>query len=205
MPSGYTAIFEKRVPSFSEWVWQCARGMGAFIHMRDDSLDAPIRLPKENEFSSYHEDAIKKASSDLQKYSTMSLESAQLIMNKEYDRMVKDAKESIKERSVLRARYETMLAQVEAWNPPTPDHDNFKKFMKDQLIQSIDWDCSVSYWQEKIDAPRQTAKEWLADMVTSTKHDIEYHTKHLAEDKARNKERANWIQALIDSVPIPTK
>lgn len=203
MPSGYTAIFEEREPSFEEFVWKCARAMGAFIHMRDDSLDAPIRLPKENEFCSYHEDSLKRSVSNLEKYSKMSLEQAQILMNKDYDKMVADAKESIAKKDILRKRYKNVLAKVNAWNPPTKDHDNFKKFMTDQITQSIDWDCDTSYWTEKLLAPRQTAKEWLSDMITQAQHDIEYHTKHLAEDKVRNKERSDWISALVESVPMP--
>ena len=35
-----------------------------------------------------------------------------------------------------RERYETMLAEVEAWQPPTPDHEELKRFMADQLRES---------------------------------------------------------------------
>lgn len=202
MPSGYTAVFEEREPSFEEFVWQCARAMGAFIHMRDDSFDAPIRLP-DNDFGSYHSDRLKEAVDDLQTYSVMSLETAQVKMNRDYAKMEKDARESMAKHDALRKRYENMLAKVQAWKVPSKDHEGFKKFMVDQLTQSIEWDCSNKYYVEKLEAPRQSAKEWLNDMVHQAQHDIEYHTKHLAEDKGHDKSRFDWITALMNSVPLP--
>ena len=205
MSSGFTAEFEKREPSFEEFLWKCARGMGAFIHMREDSMDAPLRLPQENDFGTYHEDALNKAVRALQDYSTMSTEKAKMLLEKEYETTHKHAKEMINERNTLRKRYESMLAKVKAWQPPTKDHDNFKKFMVEQLEKSIEWDCDVKYYKEQLEAPRQSPKEWLADMVSQAKRDIEYHTKHLSTDKIRSQERADWIQALMKSVPIPEK
>lgn len=205
MPSGYTYMFEKGNPSFEEFFWRCARAMGAFIHMRDDAADAPLRLPTEDDFggASYYSERLAEAVENLKKYSTMSLDTANSLMNKSYDDMVKEAKASMKERTALRNKYESMLAQVNDWVPPTADHKNFKKFMVDQLKQSIEWDCDNKYYLEKIEAPRQTAKEWLNDMRVQARRDIEYYTKHLADEKARNKERLDWVQTLVKSVPIP--
>lgn len=202
MPSGYTAVFEKRDDvTFEEFVWRCARAMGALIHMRDEPMDAKIKLSYNND--TYHEDNIKKAVENLAIYSKMSLERAQAQMNKEYASSEKFAREAMKEHAVLRKRYTKMLDQVKAWNPPTFDHENFKKFMIDQLTQSIDWDCNDKYYLEQLERPRQTAKEWLNDKIVEAKHDIEYHTKHLVDQKAIEKNRVDWIEALMKSVPLP--
>lgn len=205
MPSGFTAEFENREPSFEEFVWRCARGMGVFIHMRDDSMDAPLRLPTEEDFSGYHEESLERAAKNLKKYSNMALDTAKVLMNKQYDEMIADTKKAIKEKSALKKRYENMLSKVRGWTPPTSEHKNFKKFMIEQLEQSMEWDCNVKYYVERLEAPRQTAREWLNDMVTQAQYDIEYHTKHIAEDRERNKERVEWVQALQNSVPIPPK
>jgi chaperonin cofactor prefoldin len=202
MPSGYTALFEKRDDvTFEEFVWKCARAMGAFIHMRDDSSDAKIRMPGTDD--TYHKDNLKKAVDSLAEHSTMSLERAQTRMNKEYTAMEKHAREAMKEHAVLRKRYTKMLNQVNAWNTPTPEHDGFKKFMVDQLTQSIEWDCNDKYYLEQLESPRQSAKEWLNDQIAEAKHDIEYHTKHLVDQTKHEKSRIDWINALIKSVPMP--
>lgn len=202
MPSGYTAVFEKRDDvTFSEFVWQCARGMGALIHMRDDSMDAKIRMPGSSD--TYHQDNLKKAVDSLAEYSTMSLERAQVQMNKEYATSEKHAREAMKEHAVLRKRFNKMLNQVKAWTPPTVDHENFKKFMTDQLTQSIEWDCNDSYYLEQLERPHQSAKEWLNDQIAEAKHDIEYHTKHLADQMKCDKSKIDWLEALMSSVPLP--
>lgn len=45
MPTGYTdALYEGEDVSFEQFVWRCARGMGALVTMRDDPPDTPIPM-----------------------------------------------------------------------------------------------------------------------------------------------------------------
>jgi hypothetical protein len=69
MPTGYTAAFEDRDVPFAEFIWCCARAMGALIHMREDGLDAEIRPPQPD---SWHQEALVKAKEELKKYQKMS-------------------------------------------------------------------------------------------------------------------------------------
>lgn len=57
MTTGYTSIIEDGC-SFAEYVWRCARAMGANIRMRDDSLDTPVR---EYEVDPHHQEQAEAA------------------------------------------------------------------------------------------------------------------------------------------------
>ena len=44
MATGYTyPVVEGKITEFSEFALGCARAFGAFMHMRDDNSDAPLR------------------------------------------------------------------------------------------------------------------------------------------------------------------
>src|SRR2546425_1153733 len=67
------------------------------------------------------------------------------------------------------ARYRAMPAHVEAWDPPTGDHQTFKEFMLDQLNQSIQFDCG----EFSMPVPEElTGKAWRAKQATKTKEQI---------------------------------
>lgn len=57
MPSGYTSdIYHGKDVTFKEFALKCARNFGALMHMRDESLDTPIRL--KNLEDSYHKNEL---------------------------------------------------------------------------------------------------------------------------------------------------
>ncbi len=176
--------------------------MMAFAHMREDDMDAPIRMPNED---SHYKDHLTKAVNALSEYSGMSLERAKVQLDKEYAKSNAECKASIKAHTKLKAKYLAMLAQVNAWTPPTEEHESFKVYMADQLTQAIKWDCNDDYYIERLEALRQTPKEWLGDQVKQAKHDIEYYTKHLLENKSMLSKKMDWINAMIKSVPLPKK
>ncbi len=90
-----------------------------------------------------------------------------------------------------------MLGDVNAWQPPTPDHEGFKKFMVDQITGSIDWDCSHKY--DEIPA-RVSAQEWIETQLATTLEAIDYHTLGHAAEIKLTQDRNDWINALRDSL-----
>lgn len=60
--------------------------------------------------------------------------------------------------AALRAKCEAMLASVEAWQVPTPEHESLKTFMREQITQSIAFDCQPPASEP---TPPITGDEWL--------------------------------------------
>jgi hypothetical protein len=200
MATGYTHEFADKDVSFNEFVWKCARAMGSFIHMRDDPMSSEIRMPEED---TYHSKSLLEAVEYLEELKNMPLTKAFLLMTEEREASIKRAKESLEKSARLRERYTKMIAKVSDWQPPTPEHTNFKKFMLEQLTSSLDWDCNDKYTLEELARPEITAQEWLDREIKSATRDVEYHTQHMSDDKKRNKEVIDWIKALQQSVPLP--
>ncbi len=134
MATGYTCEIEKGI-SFEKFVMTCARGMGACITMRDDDMDTPI--PQKFEPSDYHLKELEKAIDAICKIDTRCSSRMNGNMGIDYRKYwtqsrranranVKYAKEQMAKMLALKAKYEEMLAKVEAWVPPSPDHVEFK-------------------------------------------------------------------------------
>lgn len=140
MPSEYTNIIGKKDGvTFQEFAMRCARGMGACIMMRDESLDAPI--PERFKPSAYHTDRLKEAENEVARLELMRDDEIKTECETEFARAVAAVNETNERSAALQAKYNKMLADVMAWDPPTKDHDGLKRFMVDQIEESARFDC----------------------------------------------------------------
>lgn len=196
MPTGYTACIGDGA-DFQKYILGCARAFGALVTMRDEPAHAPI--PERFEPSDYHAKAIKKAEATLRELDGMPLDEAERAANADYAAALKQNQERIQRNDDLRAKYTAMLQQVDAWQPPTSDHEGLKKFMREQIEQSIDFDCSNEYYLKS--APTKlTAMQWRSDQVEKARRDIAYHSKEHADEVGRAASRTDWVKALRESL-----
>lgn len=196
MATGYTyPVKDGTVTDFPTFALQCARAFGALIEMRDDPADAPIR---ESKVSDYHENALALARTALEAHSRMMPADAERAAVAEHADAVERWKQRQAQKAAERNRYTAMLAQVEAWEPPTVEHVGLKEFMVQQLTESIRFDCSDSPYDAEPE--KQTGQQWHAARTKSLMRDIEYHAQHHAEDIERARGRNAWVQQLRDSL-----
>jgi hypothetical protein len=192
MPTGYTAKLHDGEQSFEEFATECLRAFGALVTLRDEP-DAPI--PDEFQPSDYNKRELISARHRLATAEAMTDDAAERSAQANYDTQMKAWQRSENERLARKARYEATLAEVEAWTPPTPDHEGVKTFMRDQLTQSIDFDCSS--WP----APEpRTGQQYRDEEIARARRDIEHHEKSQAEEIARAKERTAWVRAARESL-----
>jgi len=201
MPTGYTAGIKDNM-TFDQFVWGCARAMGALVLMRDEPADAPI--PERLEPSTYHPDQLDKAGSRLDDLQSMSAEDADSAAKSAYDDEAKQAKEAIQEANALRSKYIKMLNRVNDWVSPTNDHDGFKDFMVEQLEKSIKFDCSTDYWETQ-NHIKLSGAEWMHKALGKALKDIEYHKVEYAKEIERTEDRNKWISKLRNSLKQPVK
>ncbi len=197
MPTGYTSAIEDGI-SFRDFVLRCARGMGACIMQRDDPMDQP---PKMEVVSDYHKTELEKAEKRLTELKAMSDSDAQTKAEEDYKKEIESLEASIRKNNDLRDKYRSMLSKVEAWNPPTPDHVGFKKFMVDQITESIDFDCNHDYYSEKLKKITPiSAHEWRAAQIKKVLWDLDYHKNELSKEIERTADRNNWIARMYESL-----
>ena len=192
MPTGYTSdLYEGKDIAFPDFVMKCARAFGALIEMRDDPMDATI--PDKFEASSYHTDQLEKAVADVARIKAWDDTEADSQSQLAYDRAQREYEGLLAGKAAMRERYETMLAQVKAWTPPTSEHRDLKDFMVKQLEESIRYDCSTDY----LPVPEcLTGAAYKEQQLHSARRNVTYHTKHVEDDK----KRAEWVTALRQSL-----
>lgn len=196
MPTGYTAAIADGI-DFNTFVWRCARGMGALIMMRDEPADAPI--PERFEPSDYHTKKIEEASATLARLEAMTQEEAAACAKAAFDGEVRRKQDGIAKAISLRPKYEAMLAQVRKWTPPTRDHEEFKRFMAEQIQQSLDFDCDTVFYERM--APRlMDPMEWLAKEQIQAMKDIGYHAEEHEKEVQGANERSAWVAKLRESL-----
>ncbi len=204
MPTGYTAELQERPDMpFAEFVWKCARAMGACIMQRDDRNDAPVKM--DEEVSDYHVEALATARDELAAFRAKSKVGISLQYQEVVRKGVADDKKCLAEKRAKRASYTRMLTFVYDWTPPTEDHKGLREFMESQLVESIEFDCNEDYYTERPDRPVQSEEEWVCKYEESLAHSVEYHTEKHAKEVEQVRSRNEWKRQLLESVPPPSQ
>lgn len=201
MPTGYTACIEDNEEvTLNEFVWRC---VGAFdIWTRDHEGISPLR--RQSTADTYTKQSLKESKKEEQillKKTDQELEAEATL---ERAKHLKQAKKSLQRTRELDKRYARMKVKVEAWKPPTAEHEPLKKYMLEQLATHRPM---AAYYEKEI-----------ADLLAPLKFDAEAYRaerlKWLREDIARDErdlsgysseaDRMNTYMAeLHRSVPRP--
>jgi hypothetical protein len=197
MPSGYTHKIGEGA-TFPEFAMDCARAFGACIMLRDEPGGGE-KIPDSFDPSSYHAEALEKARADLDRVLAMSQDEIMHEAARDDSIRIGEHRRYAMERAELRAKYEAVLGEVRKWKPPTPDHDNLKSFMVQQITESIRFDCDLGATEEPKPVP---PKQWHEEKVARLRKDIAYHAKEYEAEVQRAKDRTAWVRALRDSLRV---
>ncbi len=196
MPTGYTAgVQDGTITTFREFALRCGRAMGACADMRDENRDVPP--PQEIQASTYAADRIIELTAQLQEAELMSPDQAADEALKTYQESYANWEKSKAKKERCLARYEAMLAKAKAWTPPSPAHEDFKRFMIQQLTESIGWDCSTTY-----DTPPQrlTGPAWLKQRLEWFRRDIDNYKRNVADENERVAKYNLWLKQFHEAL-----
>lgn len=197
MPTGYTSfVADNENFTFPEFAMLCARNFGALIMMRDEPLDAPI--PEKFEPSDYYKKEYYKAKTAYDNF--IANPPSDEDLEKQYNEHVALEMERFAtasaEKNIKRGRYNAMLLKVLKWQPPTPEHEGLKKFMIDQLHDSIDFDCS-EYSPAICDREEYIARNRSGEYL---KEELDFYEKRWHDDIERTNSRNKWLKELRESL-----
>lgn len=201
MPTGYTSrIIDGSITNFKEYAILCTRAFGAAMHERDDSFTT--KAVKLREPSKYHMDVLKgleKEKMELEKISDKTL-----VDKRKADIMddVKRYQDYITKAEKAKERLLAIRIEVEAWNPPTDEHQRYKEFMLEQLDVTIKSDGDSTYWEgelakssekllESFDPAKERERKRL-DYEEQFKYHTEAYEKEVKSCNAANE----WLQSV---------
>ena len=192
MPTGYTAAIKDGI-SFEKYALDCARAFGVCVTLREEPSGGE-NIPDEFTPSDYHAKAGQKARDELAALVAMTPEQRERSAAKAWDDAETARLMRLEDKRKQREAYEAMLAKVNAWTPPTPEHAGLHEFMRTQIEQSIDFDCGGNYGTTP--TPRLTGEQWAAQEAARLNRDIAYHEKEHAGEVERASSRTAWVRAL---------
>lgn len=209
MPTGYTQKICEQDQSFEEFLWDAVRAMGAFIHMRDDWRCEKLRLPNSDFLRTGTKERIDSLHSEWQheinqvdRLLAMTSEEIDSAFEAHKEEVISDYQRELARTKPVHDRLVKMRDRVAAWEPPSPDHVNFKSFMIQQLDETLTWEGRLP--EKPILA--KSATEWHVAEVNRAQRDVAWAKKRLEEEKNKDDSCAKavaWIMALVESVPPP--
>lgn len=199
MPTGYTAaIYEEKDVEFRDFALKCARAFGPLWGLRDTPNAA---IPESFDVPDYYLARVEKAEKELVAARNLSLEDAARQAKDLYDERIEHARAGIERAERIRRNYEDMLAQVEAWVPPTEEHQELKNFMKEQLVDSIKADTDTSYYTKVLENSSIESAEEYKDMSIKIAEDSVVTYKRVLEEQIElAKFQNSWVSGLLDSL-----
>lgn len=200
MPTGYTAdVGDGKVTEFPDFALACARAFGALITMRDDHAD--VEIPEELEPGAWYETNVTDAQVALEEAKAWTPEEATAAAQDVYDKDVAQVEESREKRAAMKVRYEAMLSEAQAWEPPSEEHVKMKEFMIEQLQSSIQFDCEgfTTPVLTPLDGPR-----FQAAQIKDRTEDLERAITRRQEENERVAGRNLWLRQLRESLGLVT-
>lgn len=198
MPTGYTADIKKGI-TFQQFALNCAKAFGACISMRDDPTGTPI--PDEFKPDTYHSDQLHETLAEIARIEAMADYECAAESCREYLSESARYTNLIRDKLELRQKYEAMLEQVRAWNPPSGDHSGLKDFMVQQITDSVEFDCGTEYYTEAKEKLRQkSGSEWRWLKLGELRRDATRHEEEQRKENERVAGRNEWVRKLRESL-----
>lgn len=195
MPTGYTyRVEEGEITTLEEFALLCARAFGGFVHMRDDSMDAPLR--RRDYDNGYHTKGLPMALKELQELQDLTLEELEQKVTAHNDAHQREYREARKNYELASARYFNLLGQVRGWMP-SPSILPLQKFMIEQLATSLD-----SLYEPKPYVPL-SSKGYLKQHLERINWSISWHKEQIEKEQEREKEMNTWVDELFTSLNLP--
>lgn len=203
MPTGYTeGIINGEITTFPEFAKKCMRAFGATMHMRDDSLNEEYTPQTVDDF--YYEN-LEKSKAKLKEVIDATDEEILKIHEDEVTPTMEYHKVEMIKETKNKEIMEKLYKDVEQWNPPTPEHEGIKKFMKEQLSETIKYEAEPKYHKDELNRLIEeilSADEKLLRERFIKKHekDIKYYTERVEMMEKKVEDANNWVTDLLESL-----
>lgn len=202
MPTGYTSyIKDGKITSGKEFLKLCTRAFGIAIDLKEESLDVPT--PSHFEPHPYYEKRYKESLKSREKAYSMTLEEVKKDIISKYNDNKGRAEKILEECKDEDKKYLKVREEVEKWTPPTPEHENLKKFCLEQIDMSLNTD--LYEWYEKdinkeLDTSDDTIKKYIDILRDNADKTLKRTYKNWQEELRRVEEKNLWMKQFLDSL-----
>lgn len=203
MPTGYTAYIEDGdIATGKDFLMLCSRAFGVAVGVRDEPLSVPT--PTHFEPDPYYKRRYEGSVKELQDIKDMSFEEAKTRMRAEHDSKVDYAKRQIKKMEEINRKYENVRCQVEAWVPPSEDHNGIKKFALEQIDMCIYSPMMLDAYRDDItselDESDDAVRKYMDELISFSVDDVARAKERYEEEIKRVENRNQFMKLFVDSL-----
>ena len=203
MPTGYTAYIEDGdITTGKEFLKLCTRAFGVAIDQKDDPLSVPTKTKFEP--SQYYIDVYNGACDELKKAKSMSFFEARDLLIKKHNEKIESSRKLANTLSNLRKKYLKVREEVDAWIPPSSEHNGLKKFALEQIDISIPSNESITALinnsKEYLSLSDEIIERFIKDNITECKRNVEYYKKLINDEYERTQEKQEWMDKFLKSL-----
>ena len=202
MPTGYTYKIENgEINTGAEFLKLCTRAFGVAADMRDESLSVPT--PSYFAPDPHYYEAYQKALKHRDEYRNMTFDDMKKQLIQQYVKNRDEAFSFLDKYLREDERYEKILKEIEAWNPPTSAHEKLKEFAINQIKMSMNTSV-IRFYKDVIQKPLDISNEAvctaLQELVDQGEKDCKRTWDRWQASIQDAKERTEWMQQLLESL-----
>lgn len=202
--TGYTAgIVDGSIKNASEFLKLCIRAFMCCFDQRDDSLYSP--LVTEFKADEYYFRSCKQAEEDLEQIENMTFDDIKAKYIKEERERIEHDKRMYERMVDEYAKYKRILDEVEAWIPPTDEHEGIKKFAIEQIKMCMPTEEEIEDSRQKanskINVSDDDIKEYYNDILECAKRHVKIRRETLNEQIKSAQSRTEFMRAFLVSLP----
>lgn len=193
MPSYYTNGVGRGEVTFAQFAERCTREYRERMGFCDSSM------ANEEAKRDAH---LKECQLAIQRYDSIlgwSETEADQLAQQAYQNQIKNHRDTLANLAAHREHYQAMLTEVQAWTPPTEDHEWLKAFMTDALEKSIEADCTIAHVAEPI---HLTGAQYKQQMLMESLREIKHYSEEVAAAIKRVQAGTDWFEALYRSLGL---
>ena len=203
MPTGYTAgIEDGTITTGKDFLKLCTRAFGIAMDLRDEPLSVPT--PTKFEPNTYYKDKLEEAKAELEECRKISFEEAKAKMIKSHADRVKMYKSIAERYTENNKKYAKVRAEVEAWNPPTLEHYNLKKFALEQIDMCVENQEWINEWlqqsKEKLDDSDEAVERYIAEQIEYCCESVKRAEENWNSELKRVADRNSWMEEFLGSL-----
>lgn len=194
MPTFYTSPIEDDENfTFEQFVWRCVQNFDADAY-RSGEAPLLIAVPETKRI----EETLLGFQNKYFWTLGASEEDLAAAQDKEYSDRVALSEEYDNKQKKYFERYKSILVKISKWKAPTEKHQEFKRFLEQQIYESTKYSLAAGSLYPK---PKLDIDSYRAQVLSDCKKSIESYQKELDQTIFRTEERNKWILALHESIP----
>lgn len=196
MPSQLTRkLYDGTATNLNDFALQCARNLSLFFELRDELNGSS--LPQSFTPRSHYGEHVEKIEAEIATVSSWSETEAEASAQAFFQERQQAYDAAVETTKVRCQRYTQMREDVEAWEPPTEEHE----FLKKHMIELLEQDAPSESMTYLIIPQPMPGLEYKRVRLEELRKQLAQAIKDRDGDIERSRIRTAWTEELRQSLP----